>query len=495
MRLSLQAISQSDTFVLILGCLYSGFFLLFPENFKVMVAASILFLGLFFLVTRSLFTALFTMFLLSSFFYFPVKRYELQLTGPLPFAETKFQGGILAVFGLAISDIYALWIGFFLLRSRLHKNREKKPVVYLYRKPLVYLSIAAWLTYFTVSFISSLTRSFFPVFSVIVVLQSMKLLIMVAALIHLLGGPKKSFKFLVLPLKSLLLVQGVVSLLNFTNFDYHFLLKPDRPDIESGSLLLPRTMGIIGHGNQDALLTAVLLLLTLPFLLKKSSFTSKAILLLSGVTLVLYQSRTVWLGLVLSFLIYLGTFRKEARILGRLKKLKRRGIYYGLILILLLGTIVVPRLFLSRFFFSDEGGGALRIKMFKEGVELYSQSPWIGHGVQNVVLPLMKEFPEGYTLYFPVPVHLTPLELALESGLVGLVTFFVPFYLVLRKILLLAIKHQLSYELLSVFCSIVVIMIYFAIQPLDNLRRDFTLFGLVFGLSFIFLYRSEASHE
>jgi O-antigen ligase len=254
-------------------------------------------------------------------------------------------------------------------------------------------------------------------------------------------------------------------------------------------------MGIIGHGNQDALLTAVLLLLTLPFLLKKSSFTSKAILLLSGVTLVLYQSRTVWLGLVLSFLIYLGTFRKEARILGRLKKLKRRGIYYGLILILLLGTIVVPRLFLSRFFFSDEGGGALRIKMFKEGVELYSQSPWIGHGVQNVVLPLMKEFPEGYTLYFPVPVHLTPLELALESGLVGLVTFFVPFYLVLRKILLLAIKHQLSYELLSVFCSIVVIMIYFAIQPLDNLRRDFTLFGLVFGLSFIFLYRSEASHE
>ncbi|OGG11762.1 hypothetical protein A2Z00_05345 [Candidatus Gottesmanbacteria bacterium RBG_13_45_10] len=103
--------------------------------------------------------------------------------------------------------------------------------------------------------------------------------------------------------------------------------------------------------------------------------------------------------------------------------------------------------------------------MITEGAAALREHLYTGYGVNTIVRVLSEYFPKGYVRDFPYAVHLGYLQMALESGVVAMIFFFLPFFVQLRRNALALMQtgfrrhHALSLML------VLSILIYYCLQP------------------------------
>ena len=441
---------------------------LFPENFKLATIFTFLIIFLLNFINKNIFLTTFIVYIVNLLFLEPGKYFSfLMIEGKGLAFEPLRDVGLIDAYGFTVSDLLALFLSLFIFRKTAHFLLFNKKIhIYWYDKVVV----ISFLIYFLISFYSSRFFSFDFFFSFIHLIQYSKMLLSYVFISYLIRGNKKGRKIISYIILGLVLfnftlsfgqfILGIFSIgsSNQEVFSYHL------PEEDS---LFIRPFGAFLHSNQLGFMitTWIASLLILDNL--KKNFKN-AILILSGILLILTQSRTVWI-LLFSIVIYyfIVFFKKKLLKLSSLKISKRHA--YLFFVILFLAIIVGQRLISSRFSF-DGGSAGIRLRMYKDGLAALSESYLFGFGPATNVKTIYELIPKSYVTDFPYAVHNGYLQMSLESGIIATFFFFFPF-LLFFLINLGNKKNWLSSYL------IISILVYYVFQPYAG-RIEFPFLGM-----------------
>lgn len=487
MRLFAFITKNNFSSVFILSLLYCIYIFLFPDNFKAGLLVTFCLTGALYLLTKNLFISFFISFLLSSQFFLPAKNYLFEYASSSEYAYELLPSGIFESLAINISDILSLFLVLYFIRNKLvniFTNAMRIDQV-KFRSALEYgpiiVSLTSWLIYIILSLYSSINYSFYPAYSINVILQYGKMIVMFLCVVYLFSTKKQLTKLFYIALLSMLLFQSFMGLFQFsTNLRTQWVDYKPIIDVEQKTNFF-RVGGAIGDPNAYALFLGILLVVTFPFVIKHRYEHWWIISLLSLACIILSQSRTIWLALtVLSLLLYIRYRSTINTIIIRYTTVK--ALYILLIGAVLCLTIVFPRLQASILFFSGDGGGQIRTTMLKEGWQLLQQAPLSGFGAGTVVRVMLNNFRNGYIATFPFTVHFMPLHIALESGIPAMFAFFIPFYIILRRWFAPARKNPYENNIsISAVCGIIIVLISYMLQPSYG-RQDYMYLGLIVGI-------------
>lgn len=467
-----------------LTILYSSILFFTPYSFKFDIVVTFIFIGMLYVLTKNFFLSLFIMFLASSQFFFPAKTYQFEYASASEYAYELLPNGIFESIIVNISDICAALIILFFIKEKVStfiqtpkKTNRLRPRVNV----SIILIFLCWFVYFSISLYSSLYVSLFPLYSINLLAQYGKMAVMFFAVLYYFHDNKNRGDLFPTVLIALLLFQSVLGTYQFVKSLTNYGASEKLPSIDvEQNVDFSRVEGISGHPNGHGFVVSILVLITFPFVLKQKKKILWAITILGLVNIILSQSRTVWIALFLvSGFVYTLHAHNIRLAVTRLFKLKR--LYLLLWCSIPLIFIILPRLQASSIFFTDEGGGALRIKMLSEGWQLLQLAPYAGFGAGNTVRAFLNHAPNGYIAAFPFTVHNVYLQIALESGIPAGIAFFVPFYIYIRAWFLKGRHSKLhNHALLSIVCCIIVMFTYYSFQPAYG-RREFILLGIILG--------------
>lgn len=457
-----------------------------PGNFKSGLIISFIFIALYYFIIKNFFTSLFLTFTISSFFLFPAKTYTFEYAAAREYIYENLPEGIFENITFTISDMFGLLLIMYFIRERLKQygNSRRKLLITLLNSPVVTAILIAWYIYFSISLFSSLYYSAFSVFSVNVLAQYGKMVIIYLGIIYIFYKEPHHSKLIYATLLGLLLFQATLGSLQFaqnlTSFGANKQLQ--NPDTEQ-STFFPRDIGGISmHANNHAFAVTILTILTLPFVLKKIKNLWWVISALGGFNIILTQSRTIWISLLAVLLFLLTTHAINIQSIYRLLSVKTRIVtsFVAAISILL---IILPRLQVAGLSFTEDGGGTLRLKMLSEGWQILQQVPWTGFGVGTNVRIFLDLIPNGYIYRFPANPHIAYMQLALESGIPATLSFLFPIGLIVTCLSLRRHKSQLRKHIrLSIVCCIIVVLLFFLVQPVYG-RREFMYLAIILGLA------------
>jgi hypothetical protein len=468
---------RSSLSIFILVFFYNIFLFTYPDNFKLDVVVSCIFVGLFYLFTKNLFLSLFIPFTVSSFFLSAAKMYVFQYASPLEYTSELTPNGIFESVSITIGDIFGIMLILYFIRERWiypYSNHLTK----LLNTPLVLQIFCCWLMYFAISLFSSMQRSMYPTFSIDMLWQYGKIFIFLIGIVYLYTKLRKSNLYFVV-LLAFLFFQNSVGIIQLTRSisSYGASVENQTIDVEENTDF-SRIQGISMHANAHALAIALLAVLTFPYVLKHKKYPWWIITFTALLNVLIAQSRTIWVaaGVIVYFLYVI----RVISIPNILKRISLKQAFYILFCLIISYILIIePRIQVSKTFFTNEGGGTLRLQMISEGWQLLQQAPWGGFGIGMGVRALLGNFPNGYIHTFPFSVHLTFLQMALESGIPATIMFFVPFAILIwawvRK------GRLLHPDGLSILCCIIIMLIDFSIQPVYG-RRDFMYLAIVIGI-------------
>lgn len=473
--------------VIILTGLYMLILYFIPLDFKIGFVSSLLFAFFLFTVTRNLFLSLFIIFLASSQFVSPAKSYPFELISSGEYIYELLPNGIFETINITITDLFAYFLMIFLIKTTIAYTFRN---IIMLVHPAITMSVMAFLFHIFLSLYSTLYLSPFPLFSLITLLHHGELAIAALSVIHLLNN-HKNFSFLYFSLIVSFFVQCTIGVIQLFNTLMATSLQIGAPTLDAEQTVPIMRSGGVGDPNSHGLVVAVLFSLIFPYALSvRNKFLINSIVFLAILNIISSQSRSVWSGCILIVIITLFVHKNLfTHIVLQFHSHKRKLVYMGGFLVLI-GTIVIPRIIYSQSFFTEEGGGSLRIKMIKEGVQLLIQSPVVGFGPGVTVRALFDNIPNGYVHTFPFPVHTAYLQIALESGLPALLAFLVPFYLVLRGwFFRINLQSQTTMLFYGVGCAQIIIFTYFLSQPIYAYARSaFAIIGISLGMGLSFLY-------
>ena len=230
-----------------------------------------------------------------------------------------------------------------------------------------------------------------------------------------------------------------------------------------------RPVGTFTHTNVLAMFFAVVSPFILFLIKKTGKYFLKIIFFLVIICLVLTLSRIALLATSIGLFLVIIHFKYHKSII-QLLTLKKIVIIAFLCLPLFFYAF--PRI-MQASNFSEEGGGLnLRIKQANEVVALIVQSPIFGIGTGMSVVGAIEKFPKGVFASFPSEIHIYPLLIAVENGLLYLGLFVVFLYLSFKK--LINYKSDLSY--ISII-SLSIIIIIGLFQPFLIRQFLFILFA------------------
>ncbi len=486
----LSRFGKSTLFVLF-SLMYSTLIYAFPEVFKVGVVISVVFFLTFYSVFgKNMFIALFSIFILASQFSLPGKYYSFELVSVDRYYYELLPDGIFETFGLVISDVFAFWLLIFFVRKITQMLAQKKRKINQFSlSKNIYLF--PFLIYFLFSLYSSLYFSFDSFFSVFTFFQYSKLLISIISVMYILSFGGREKKYFYLLIGSIVIFQCCLGLVQFTSslpierLDEKLIFSTSVPE---ENLFFPRVEGTFYSGNDFAFVLLKLTLLVLPVaFVYRNNLMVKIMALLVLVSLILSQSRTIWM---ITVLIGIFTFIQIQRkfFMYFQVRLTLRQMLYLLALGIVISLIVVPRVFLTQYFFSTGGGGTLRLTMMKEAIEVITYSPLFGFGTNADRYAMFENFANGYIRTFPFTVHNFYLRMMLQSGLIATIAFFLPFFLIIRKYFLYINQKYFvinwnKFEYLSFSVSVAGLftaLLYYIVQP-SNERMDFVFLGLIIG--------------
>jgi O-antigen ligase len=481
MKRTIHRIMKSNKSMVVMGLLlmYCSFLYKFPDDFKVGLVVTMVFIALLHYVIRNLFLSILIVFIASASFLFPAKTYTFEYASPSLYRYELLPRGIVESITFSISDV----LGFSLVLLFIRQRVSDKLFIAVLNRPVVTAIIASWFVYYACSLYASINYSVFPIFSVDVLMLSGKMVLVFIGIIYLFSMREKNSFFIYIVLLSILLFQSLVGIVQFgTSFSSSGAIEQKiLLDVEE-NIGFSRVSGISFHPNSHALTTSLLMLFTLPYVVREKGKKWWVILLFGFINIILSQSRTIWLACIIpALLAFIIHFKSQKEVLMRIAG-NKRIISMTLVVMGMFLLIVFPRIGMTSIFFSQEGGGVLRTKMTIEGWELLQQVPWTGYGVGTGVRIFLDKLPNSYATTFPFPVHFALLQIALESGIPGVIAFLIPIVLVARLHFGSDLRKRLrDHRTLSIVSCIIVLMVFYSFQPIFT-RREYLYIGICIGL-------------
>jgi len=481
---------RSTAVVVVLLC-YLFYLLKFPDSYTFGIIAASVTTAAVYIITGNFFFALFSIYSLSIPFKVPAKQYHFLYASAAEYQYEPLPDGIFDSIYFTISTAWGVLLGLFFINRLFHvvilKTRHLVGFGSLLVNPLVFSPLLAWVVYFFLSTLGSTIFSFNPSFSINYLMHEGNIIIIFIGMLYLFLVEKKGAYYFTLILLTNITFHGLLGILQILRLFSEQSYIQGRPvaDIEQ-SLLVRRVGGLIGPNPQAYLMTISLLML-LPFARRYvRTVVQIFVFYIAFVNIIFSQSRTVWLGIFVAILLYYVFNRKW--LLGLFSIIRRKfNPSYTILFVILLLIVAIPRISISSLFFSEEGGGQLRKQMISEGLQLLYRSPWLGFGAGSTVRVLFDNFQNTYAREFPFPVHLTFLQIAIESGIPATVAFFIPYYLFVRQVFILKGKAKWRNDMLQVaLWSIIITLVFFSFQGIVG-RIEFGHSGLILGFGAVAL--------
>ncbi len=445
-------------------------------------------------------------------FQIPGKYYSFELIPPgnYSYEQEGFEAGISEGYGIIMSDFIAIWILLYFLKKTVSMLSSRASFIiishYKLNSSLFFLTMVSWGLAFFLALLGSLYFSFFPSFSVIVLLQHMKILVAFWLIYYLLYNHqsigKKIIKetiFAVLVFQIILGISQISAQLLSFNLNSGFRPTYIVPDESVFSL---RPYGSFAYANQYAfILSMILFIYSVTFVqdheksfsvenTKRTNQEAKVFLknkkarLLTIIPclamMILTQSRVIWLIILLGGILF---YREIIEILKELKSFLTNNSKFFIFFIIIFEVffiLIFPRFLGSATFFSEEGGGYLRYKMIRDGLQILQTAPVLGYGVETSIYQAFQLLPSGYIFEFPFAIHNAFLQLAIEQGILGILLFFFPFLYLFRKTVNLLIEHR-NWILKLNHLVLLSFFLYYSLHPSYG-RVEFPFLGISLAL-------------
>jgi O-antigen ligase len=401
-------------------------------------------------------------------------------------AEPYNTSGVIDGYGLTASDIFALLIFIYGFRTWIISCASgiKLQFVQYISNPLSKFVLFCWTMYFVLSFYSSAYISFYPIFSLVNLFQYCKIFIFYIVISYLFAQKGQlhlvNFAWLI---SGVSVLNVGIAITQFIHDVEKSLLAEQYVRLYSSTeqaLRISAPSGFYLHSNEFALF-CLLWSFLLMYIYRKTK--QKLLIIIIAINLLgvlISQSRTAWLLCLLTFGALL--LHQKKRIVDYIKK-HHRALLYGFVYFVLIIAFTYPRLATLQYTF--EGGSAsVRLEMLTEGLSALQQNPWFGYGVHTGVHLLYELFPWGYIQNFPFEIHNAYIQVSLESGLMGALFFFLPFFVILRKLFLgvVAFQGPIRYFLMLGSFLLGTILVYYIFQPHGG-RLEVPLLGIMVSFS------------
>lgn len=465
-----------------------------PKDFKIYFLVSFLLWVIIYSITRKLLLSLLIVLFSTAPFISPGKYYSFSLIQP---GEVRWEAyretGMIEAYGLVVSDIFTVVISYLALRNYFALQNKKGASFKLLLEPKgIASTLVSWSIYALVLLYSSSAISGFPIFSVVTALQYCKLILIFIALWAWFAQEKRAKEYFVQILLGTLFFSSGIALLQIVGSSSAIALPQANQPIEE-AYLFPRPVGIFTHSNQLGFQTYITLLMigsmySLGAVHKKLIRLYYIGFVLGAVVILFSQSRSVWLIAGLTTIAY---FLSEGKAVIRAYRdilLKYRHV---LLLFFLIITVVLiaPRVYYTQFSF-QQGSGSIRKRMIEEGSFALRDSPLFGFGANTNVIVMLRYFPKGYIQDFPFGVHLGYLQIALEAGVIGAISFFFPWLNILRH------TNGITLSIKKFFfrSSIFLVFMYYIFQPHSG-RIDFFYLGVLMVVCLVLINVKRNSYE
>jgi O-antigen ligase len=222
-------------------------------------------------------------------------------------------------------------------------------------------------------------------------------------------------------------VSALTSFIIFSTTSYalYFILY----GVNDGSHLFRRTLIILGSELDPNYLSAAFVfssvLLIVRILKKRATLLS---IFMYGILLyatVLTASRGALVSLVISNILAIAIWLTSENESTKQKYNKAFHLIFLLIIILVswevMQTLLVDNVSRVTNLFGDDGNG--RIDIWKEAISLFKYRPAFGYGIDS-----------AYRIYIGMACHNTFVKLLFETGLFGMILFFIPIFALLKKV-------------------------------------------------------------
>lgn len=449
-----------------------------PENFKLFTLITMFFLMVYTIITNNFLLSLISLSFITQHFLSPGKYYSFTLIeAGLLRAEPYYTQGLIDGYGIVASDILLMIMCIYYIRRFILGVYTKKKSNSLINR----LIISCWVAYIVYSLYSSLYFSYYPFFSIVNLLQYSKIIFFYIIFSELFESERTTriYKF---PY-----VLSGFSIANSLIGFYHFIVDAQKTILSDRyvgmytsvehELRIAAPKGLYLHSNEFALFSLVWMVLLVYYSTYQNNIYVKLAIAFNLLSIILSQSRTVW-ALTILFIALLG-YQAHTKILTFIHHHKRSSIYIGLIALLCVWA-VTPRILSLQYTF-DGGSGSIRTRMVEEAIEAISTNPWIGYGINTGVHTLFDKNPDGYLQDFPFDVHNGYLQMAIESGVVGVVLFFFPLVYLVRYYSEKMYTAVHKNYVLGAF-TLSLLLMYYIVQPHGG-RLEIPMIGIAVSFS------------
>lgn len=480
----------SDEFVVILTLLACAFTLAFGLASSLKLAVPVLILASIFISVRlkSSFLGFFIIAVFTFQFFSPNKYYELEILRTFEIKNLiNFSEGRTIGYGINLSNIFILASLGFMISEIFAKKQIRK--LFYSELSKIKLSIIFMILFLISGIFTAKLYSPFPIVSQIWTIQYSQLFSVAILIFYYYKIHKARFAHVFNVLSLTILIQFVISALQFANqsaiglpietvVNKQFFYGVD--ELRS----IYRVAGSFFYSNELALIVNCLLALLIPVIIKSRNLLYTSAFLSGLAVLLLTQSRTNWISFAITILYSIKFYKKNISNNSK-KTIKKIGLFAVLVMFLF-SFVMIPRILLS-FNFSQEGGGVtLRAKMIKEGFQALFYNPIFGYGAGMNERVLYSYFPEGIITIFPLPILEAHLQLLLEFGFLGTLFFVAPFYLVLRNVFTISSKNYdgIKDYLFSFIAGFTIFTFHYLLQNHYGVM-EFTYIGLILGFGLI----------
>lgn len=234
-----------------------------------------------------------------------------------------------------------------------------------------------------------------------------------------------------------------------------------------------RPVGTFNHANMLGGIITFLLPVALTYFFINPSYWLFVVFLSGLMTLIFTLSRSAWAVYIFVSIWSIYYLRPHLKL--KLPHFSQgKSLLIFIIIALIFGFFVLPRLKSSVYLFSPEGGGGyVRLQQTQGALELILRNPLLGVGATMSVPEEFSLDPKGLLASFPSPVHNLYLIKAAETGIPAtlLLIFFVLSY-VYQILLKLKNRHTERINLITTtgyFSGTVALLIIGFFQPYDTL--------------------------
>lgn len=434
------------------------------DSLKTLFLFSILLVVFINLKIKNVLLSVYVVWILSFQFVIPNKYYFVQVIEPYKLLEIAYSDGYYSGYGISLSNIYSLLTIALILRV-IYLTKEKKKYFEL-KKNIILFATAI----FVISGIYSSSRfSPFAALSYTWVLQYCQPFVFALAYLTLQKIKKNVTNALTLTVICVTIIyQSIIIILQFIKQSSIGI----STEITTGTSFFTgldennamyRPSGTFMFHNQVSLVLAICLALISPHMIQNKSKLFIVCFYCGLTSIVLTQSRSVWLGIALAFYIFIrSNYRELLKKMGQFGI--RRIVAYSLLTVLVMGPVIIPRLILSLNMVYDGAGFPIRMRLLTEGVEVLRNNFLVGYGPGTNEYMLNSFFPDGVTTVFPAPVHIGIIQLLIEVGIIGTSAFLFPF--ITTFIVLLKQRYIIDSEKKSAFIlAVTICFVYYLFLP------------------------------